>query len=285
MAAPHLPPMLVSRAEMAFEFAGARFRLPRDREILGWIFSQFLYGEVTGIQCGHWLQRAPDLESAQFLAQQSVEEMGHVHQFVRLLDRLGVSPRPVHPAVRFLATGFMGASFAEHTCLEMAAGEGFVLQVFYALIDTIEDPSIQRTLEGAVIQEERHVAFGEHWTRRAVSADPALARPLLGLSLISMATVRAFARRLPRYVPVEHEVVQHLPAFLEHTCRIAELRLQRMGILHEPLATLSAPRRFGLMARGLASHAGRRLLPHRRRLTDTYLEDPWIRGSGGHGAA
>ena len=266
---------------MRFDFGGAKWRLPRDREALAWVFSQFLYGEVTGIQCGHWLYRAPDLESALFLSQQSVEEMAHIQQFVRLLERLGERPRPVHSAVRFLSSRFMGASFAEHTCLEMAAGEGFVLMVFYALIDTVEDESIRRTLEGAVIQEERHVGFGEQWTRKAVAENPALARQLLGLSVISIATVRWLAKRLPRHLPMDHEVMRHLPAFLEKSCGIAELRLRRMGVLSGTLAERGLVSRASLAAYGSLCHFGRALLPHGRRLTETYLEDPLVRRANG----
>ena len=53
--------MLLSREEMTFDFRGARLRPDRDRRLLGWMTNQFLYGEVTGIQCGHWLYQAPDL--------------------------------------------------------------------------------------------------------------------------------------------------------------------------------------------------------------------------------
>lgn len=268
--------LLVTREEMRYDFAGARWRLPRDREALAWILSQFLYGEVTGIQCGHWLYRAPDLEAAQFIAQQSVEEMAHVQQFVRLLDRLGERPRPAHPLVRFLSTSFMGASFPEHTCLEMAAGEGFVLMVFYALIDTIEDDAIRRVLEAAVVQEERHVSFGEQRTARAVTERPELASQLLGLSLVSLASVRQLARRVPRYLPSEHEVMRHLPAFLEKTCAVSELRLRRMGLLREPLAEMSWIRKAGLASWGSFRHAVRTLSPSGKRLTDTYLADPQI---------
>ncbi len=269
--------LLVSREEMRFDFGGAKWRLPRDREALGWIFSQFLYGEVTGIQCGHWLYRAPDLESAQFFAQQSVEEMAHVQQFLRLLERIGERPRPVHRLVRFLSTSFMGATFEEHTCLEMAAGEGFVLMVFYALIDTLEDDSMRRVLEAAVLQEERHVSFGEERTRRAVEADPGLASHLLGLSVVSLQAVRWLARRVPRHLPMDHEVMRQMPAFLERTCSVAELRLQRMGVLRGSLSEMGAVRRTGLAGIAYARHLLWRGLPVRRRLTDTYLDDPLVR--------
>lgn len=271
--------MLVSRAEMRHDFGGAKFRLPRDRQALAWIFSQFLYGEVTGIQCGHWLHRAPDLESALFFAQQSVEEMAHIQQFLKLLDRIGEAPRAVHPAVKFLSSSFMGASFAEHTCLEMAAGEGFVLMVFYALIETIDDESIVRILEGAVVQEERHVTFGEEHTRRAIVTNPSLAPQLLGLSLVSIATVRALARRIPKYLPMDHEVIAQLPAFLDKTCSVAELRLQRIGVLRGSISQLGIARKTALVAYGGAAHGIRRLLPKGKKLTDTYLNDPIVRGA------
>ena len=60
--------MLLSRPEMSFDFGGARLDPTADRQLLGWIFNQFLYGEVTGIQCGHWLYSAPDLEAARLMA-------------------------------------------------------------------------------------------------------------------------------------------------------------------------------------------------------------------------
>src|SRR3954464_6308971 len=112
--------MLVSREEMRFDFGGAKFRLPRDAALLGWIFSQFLYGEVTGIQCGHWLYRAPHFGAAVFLAKQAGEELSHVKKFLRILSLLGEKPEPAHWAVRFLSTGMMGGSWGEHVALEMA---------------------------------------------------------------------------------------------------------------------------------------------------------------------
>ena len=75
MAAP-TEPMRVSRDELRFDFGGARFRLPRDRALLGWIVDQFLYGEVTGIQVGHWLYGAPSLEAATFFARQAASSEG-----------------------------------------------------------------------------------------------------------------------------------------------------------------------------------------------------------------
>ncbi|MEO8705842.1 MAG: ferritin-like domain-containing protein, partial [Kofleriaceae bacterium] len=135
--------MLLTREEMSFDFQGAKLDPVKDRELLEWMFNQFLYGEVTGIQVGHWLYEAPDFEAAKFLARQSLEEMQHVDNFLRIMTMLNCQPKPAHAAVRFLATGMMGSSWAEHVALEMAQGEGFVLQAFYAVIDTLDHkPSV-----------------------------------------------------------------------------------------------------------------------------------------------
>src|SRR4051812_29437722 len=140
--------MLIPRSELEYDFQGARFDLAStdDRRLLGWIFNQFLYGEVTGIQCGHWLYRAPSLNAATFLARQAGEELAHVRKILRVLSILGEPPAPAHWAVRKLSTGMMGGSWGEHVTIEMALGEGLVLSVFYALAQTIDHPEIRKIL-------------------------------------------------------------------------------------------------------------------------------------------
>ena len=283
--------MLLTRDEMTFDFAGAKLDPARDRELLEWMFNQFLYGEVTGIQVGHWLYDAPDFEAAKFLARQSLEEMQHVDNFLRIMAMLGCRPRAAHPAVRFLATGMMGSSWAEHVALEMAQGEGFVLGAFYAVIDTLDHKPSVDILRRAVKQEERHVEFGEQQTAKAIEGKPWLRRRLLGLALVSMWGVRRLARYMERRLPKDHVVMKHLPAFLDHANVCAELRLRRIGVLDRPLAELSGWGR----ARLVAEAYGGKLLgglawlvtlplrvlpvwPKKKRLTDTYLRDVHITG-------
>jgi bacterioferritin (cytochrome b1) len=295
--------MLLTRDEMTFEFAGAKLEPGRDRELLEWMFNQFLYGEITGIQVGHWLYDAPDLEAARFLARQSLEEMQHVDNFLRIMAMLGCRPRPAHAAVRFLATGMMGSSWPEHVALEMAQGEGFVLQAFYAVIDTLDHKPSVDILRRAVKQEERHVEFGEQQTARAIEGKPWLRRRLLGLALVSMWGVRRLARYMERRLSrgpangagpasgAGHPVMKHLPAFLDHANACAELRLRRIGVLDRPLAELSGTQRAALVAEayggkllgglGWLVTAPLRLLPmwpKKKRLTDTYLRDPHVTG-------
>src|SRR5213596_1753597 len=182
--------MLLTREEMTFDFGGARLRPERDKRLLGWMMNQFLYGEVTGIQCGHWLYDAPDLDAARFFSRQAVEEFQHVDNFLKILEMLGEPPAPAHRMVRFLTSGMMPSSFEEHVCLEMALGEGFVLMALYGVIDTLDHEEIRAVLQRAVKQEERHVEFGERRTAQALRDRPALRRRLLGLSLVSIWAVR-----------------------------------------------------------------------------------------------
>jgi hypothetical protein len=283
--------MLLSREEMTFDFGGDRLDPVRDKQIIEWIFNQFLYGEMTGIQVGHWLYRAPDLEAARFLARQSLEEMQHVDNFLRMLRSMGMEPGPAHPMVRFLSTGMMGGSWAEHVCLEMAAGEGFVLVAFYAVIDTLDHKPSVDILKRAVKQEERHVEFGEQQTKKAIREQAGLRRRLTGLHLVSFWGVRRLASFMHKRLPADHAVLRHLPAFLEHTNRCAELRMQRMGLIDRPLAELSFVRKAFYVAEAYAAKLPGALLslltlplrllaaPFRRkkRLTDTYLADPYLR--------
>jgi bacterioferritin (cytochrome b1) len=287
--------MLLTRAEMTFDFAGGKLEPDRDRVVLGWMLNQFLYGEVTGIQIGHWLYDAPDVEAARFLARQAVEELQHVDNFLRIMASLGCAPAPAHPAVRFLATGMMGGSWAEHVALEMAQGEGFVLQAFYAIIDTLDHAPSVEILRRAVKQEERHVEFGEQQTIKAIAGRPWLRRRLLGLALVSMWGVRRIAafmeQRLAKDGQGEHPVLRHLPAFLAHANRCAELRLLRIGLLDRPLAELSTLSRARLVVEAYGGKAlggaatllatPLRLLPfwpRHQRLTDRYLDDPHVTG-------
>jgi bacterioferritin (cytochrome b1) len=284
--------MLLTREEMTFDFQGGKLDPVRDRDLLEWMMNQFLYGEMTGIQVGHWLYDAPDYDAAKFLARQSLEEMQHVDNFLRIMTMLGLRAKPAHPAVRFLATGMMGGSWAEHVALEMAQGEGFVLMAFYATIDTLDHKPSADILRRAVKQEERHVEFGEQQTMKAIEGKAWLRRRLLGLSLVSMWGVRRLAKFMEKRLPKDHEALKHLPAFLAKSNECAEKRLLRIGLLDRPLAELGRMKRAMLVAEayggkllgalGSLVTAPLKLLPgfpgKKKRLTDVYLQDPHVTG-------
>ena len=279
--------MLLTRQEMSFDFDGAKLTLQRDGELLAWMFNQFLYGEMTGIQVGHWLYNAPTYEAARFLAQQAIEELQHVDNFLRCLAIIGEEPSPPHRLVRFLSTGMMPDTWSEHVSQEMAIGEGLVLMCFYALIDTVENEEIVRILQRAVKQEERHVQFGEKETMRLIAGDEPLRRRLLGLSLISLWATRRLARWMERSLERDHPVLCHLSRFLDRVNEATELRLLRMGLVDRPLDELGRIETLRCVAEAQGAKAVRsavelpkRLLPftgNPRRLTDTYLQDPTLR--------
>ncbi len=271
--------MLLTRGEQTYDFGGARFDLERDRDVLAWVFSQFLYGEVTGVQVGTWLAQAPDFEAAQFLARQANEEMAHVKLFLRVLAALEAEPRPPHRALKFLATDFAGGTFVEHTCLEMALGEGFVLMAIYALIDTLPDSEVRRLLQGLSRQEEGHVSFGEDQTLRALRRDRSAAPHLVGLALVSLAAIGRLGGWIERRY-AGHPVLSQTRGFLDHVVRAAEVRLRRMEVLDRPLRSIPAGERARLVAGSVARRYGRALNPFRSRpqpLTETYLRDPVVR--------
>jgi len=280
--------MLLTRDEMTLDFGSDKLDPVSDRIVLEWLLNQFLYGEITGIQVGQWLYDAPTIHAARFLAKQAIEEFQHVGNFVRMQQMLGVKAGPAHPMVRFLATGMMADSWAEHVALEMATGEGFVLMAFYAVIDTLDHPESVAILERAVKQEETHVEFGEQETMRLIAGDPALARRLLGLTLVWRFGVEQLARFMQTRLP-PHRVLSRLPAFLKLALSCNELRLQRMGLLLGSIDQLSAMKRAALVAEAYAWKGGATAariaqapfslipgFPGKKRLTDTYLSDPEI---------
>jgi hypothetical protein len=287
--------MLLSRDEMSFDFGGAKIDPVRDRDVIVWAVQQFLYGEITGIQIGHWLFNAPDLEAARFLSRQAVEEFQHVGNFLRILEILGARPDKAAGPVRFLATTLMGGDWAEHVAMEMALGEGLVLQAFYAVIETVEQDEIVAILRRAVKQEERHVEFGEQRTMRAIEGKPWLKRRLLGLALVTLWGVSRLETVMKSRLPMDHPALSQLPALVRHSVRVAETRLTRIGLIDRPLASISAPRKLlyvaeaylGKLLGGLLGFVlSILLLPLRavgllrpKRLTETYLDDPLVRGN------
>jgi hypothetical protein len=276
--------MLVTREELLFDFGGAELdpTQEQDRRFLVWVLNQFLYGEVTGIQCGYWMYRAPHLKAARFLAKQASEEFSHVRKFLRIFSLLGETPGPAHPAVRFLTTGMMGGNWGEHVALEMAIGEGLVLTVFYALCDTIRNPEIRRILETSCAEEESHVDFGERetleWIRRYPHAKPILLGSAL-LQILALRWLRGFI--LNRIGLPTNPVLRRFPEFYDHVLRTLELRLLRLGLLDRPLSEMSSLRHASLLFLLPLRKVAFRFFLKERLLTETYLEDPLVREEAG----
>ena len=273
--------MLISRDEVRFDFGGALFDLskPEERGLLGWIFNQFLYGEVTGIQCGHWLYHAPSLQAASFLAKQAGEELAHVRKILRILSILEEPPAKPHWAIQFLSTGMMGKSWGEHVALEMALGEGLVLAIFYAMTDTIPQPEIKKILETATKDEETHVEFGEKETIDWLAKNPHHRSLLLGQALLqiwALSKLKRFVlKRLKSGANANHPVLERFGDFYDHVLKTFERRVEKLGLLSHPLS--ETPIGVKLRAFGaLLLWQIQSRIPFRggKLLTSTYLEDP-----------
>ncbi len=271
--------MLLTREEMAFDFKGAKFDRVKDRDLLAWVASQFLYGEFTGIQIGHWILHAPDMDSAKFLARQCIEELQHVDAFKDFFRWLEARPVKVHRVVKLLSTE--SSTWEEHCALEMAQGEGFVAMIFYALLGTIDDEKILKKLDFTARQEEGHVEFGEQQTMKLLSREPKWRKRLLGLHLLSLWAIKRFEKWIAKRVDMSHPVMQQLPQYLDKIIQTTELRLMRMGMIDKPLAQMSRFAKFGAITRSLSWKFGRKFafwkwFSRKPRLTDSYMSDPYL---------
>jgi len=272
--------MLVPSQELRFDFKGAKFDLnaSADRRLLAWVLNQFLYGEVTGIQCGHWLYHAPHLNAAQFLAKQAGEELAHVKKILRILSLLKEQPGEAHWAVKFLSTGMMGGTWGEHVAMEMALGEGLVLTAFYALVDTMPDGDIRRILESAAQEEERHVEFGERETQAWLRLHPRSRKLLLGLALIQVLALQRLktfiVRQLVKSVGKEHPVLSQFEAFYQHALDRFALRIERLGLSRKPVHLLRGWEKFTLLAFLPLRKLRARFTDGTPLLTASYLRDP-----------
>ena len=281
--------MLLTREEMTFDFGGASSTVATCASGCSTSSSTArspASRSVTGCTTRPISRRRSSSRG------QSLEEMQHVDNFLRIMTMLGCQPKPAHPAVRFLATGMMGGSWAEHVALEMAQGEGFVLQAFYAVIDTLDHKPSVDILRRAVKQEERHVEFGEQQTAKAIEgkrvAAPPPARAVAGVD-VGRAPARAATWRSG--CPPITSVLRHLPAFLEHanTLRRAPAAPDRRArsparrALGRASARCSSPKRTAASCSAGSARSSRlplRLLPwfKKKRVTDTYLRDPHVTG-------
>src|SRR5262249_44561005 len=143
--------------------------------------------------------------------------------------------------------------------------------------------------------EERHVWFGEEQTKKAIVGKPWLKRRLLGLALVSLWGVGRLESFMKKRLDMNHDALKHLPELLRHSVKMAEIRFERIGLIDRPLSELSTARKLALVGEaylgklieGLVGFVlAIVLLPFKlfgwfgkKRLTDTYLDDPLVRGN------
>ena len=267
----------------SYDFGDARFDLnePADREILRFILSQALYGEATGVYCGKSLYAAGSLEAARFYLRQAKQELAHLQLFADIFRALDMKPLPAHWVIRLLSSH--NNYYPLKVLMEHAIGEGMVLDIFKdILLQTLPDedprvPLIKKKLRVVCREEEEHVAWGEKETRRLVAEKPWLVTPYYGLVELQMAVlpllVRAFEKRAGN-----HPVLSHLPGFLEHVRSRVYRQGGELGIV--PPARPNAVKRAWAMGYGLALFARSQFARSKSTLTETYIAELGLDGSG-----
>ncbi|MBN8221316.1 MAG: ferritin-like domain-containing protein [Spirochaetes bacterium] len=148
----------------------AKLTLETDRELLAFIFARFIDGEFTGLKEGYALNRAPNLEAADFLARQIRDEIRHANMY-RTLYEYTAATKKIPPSPRLLTlimAPVTGRLWLEHCFLDKALGERWVLCLMETLIETVDDRKIVNHLKAIAKDERTHIAFGEEQTRAGI---------------------------------------------------------------------------------------------------------------------
>ncbi len=144
-----------------------KLTVEKDRDLLAFIFARFIDGEFTGLKEGYALNRAPNLEAADFLAKQICDEIRHAHMYRTLYEHTAAVKKI--PASPWLLTLIMapvtGRLWLEHCFLDKALGERWVLYLMEVLIAHVDDRKITNHLKAIARDEQTHIAFGENETR------------------------------------------------------------------------------------------------------------------------
>lgn len=247
---------------------------PGDRKIIGFILSQALYGEATGVYCGRSLYSAGSLEAAKFYVRQARQELAHLELFADIFRILELEPTGAHWVLKLLATH--NDYYPLKVFMEHAVGEGMVLDIFKdLLLQTLPDSDprvhgIKKKLQAVCRDEGEHVAWGEKETQRILEERPWLRLPFYGLLELQMALIPLLARALPPTAR-QHPVLKHSEGFIAHVRNHVLAQGRRLGYV--PPTRPGAVTRSLAMIAGLALYARSRLARSRSRLDKTYLRE------------
>lgn len=149
-----------------------KLTLERDRGLFAFVFARFIDGEFTGLREGYALNRAPDLEAADFLAKQIRDEIRHAAMYQKLYEYVTVPGQKAPPASALLSVimaPVTGRLWFEHCFLDKALGERWVLYLMEALMEHVADRRIVNNLKAIARDEREHIAFGEAQTQKAAA--------------------------------------------------------------------------------------------------------------------
>lgn len=259
-----------------YDFGGACFDLndPGDRQIVGFMLSQALYGEATGVFCGKSLYAAQSLEAARFYVRQAKQELNHLTLFAEIFRELNLTPEPPHWALRLLAAH--NNYYPLKVLLEHAVGEGMVLDIFRdVLLQTLPDdhpgvPLIKKKLRVVCVEEIEHVSWGEKETRRLLGERPWLRWPYYGLVELQLSVI-PFVVKAFKGKSEGHPVLSHLPRFVAFVQERVRRQGQELGFMPKERPGLLT--RLGAMVWGVGLFLRSQLARSESRLDKTYLAE------------
>ncbi len=259
-----------------YDFGGVTFNLAadEDRTIVGFLLSQALYGEATGVYCGKSLYAAGSLEAARFYVRQARQELNHLELFAEIFRTLDLQPVPGHWVLRLLSAH--NNYYPLKVLMEHAIGEGMVLDIFRdVLLQTLPDsdprvPSIKKKLRAVCREEVEHVAWGEKETKRLLGEKPWLRVPYFGLIELQLRVAPYIASHFAGRYP-QHPVMQHLPRFVDHVTQRVREQGRALGIV--PAAPPSFAARAWAITAGLALFLRSQFARSRSRLEHIYLAE------------
>lgn len=262
--------------QASYDFGGARFDLSnaRDRAVLGFVLSQALYGEATGVYCGRSLYAAQSLEAAHFYVKQARQELNHLTLFADMFRALELEPEPAHWVIRLLAAH--NDYYPLKVLMEHALGEGMVLDIFRdVLLQTLPDddprvPAIKKKLRVICREEEEHVSWGERETRRILAENPGLKRAFYGILELQLWLVPYAVQGLKQRAP-DHPVLAQLDGFVDHVRERVWKQGQALGFV--PQKRPSKLVRAAAVSAGLGLLLRSQFARSKSRLDRTYLKE------------
>lgn len=273
--APDPSPPGPTQQEPGYDFGGATFDLdaPLDRSVLGFILSQALYGEATGVYCGRSLYSARSLEAARFYTRQARQELGHLVLFADIFRTLDLKPSPPHPVVKLLSSH--NSYYPLKVLMEHAVGEGMVLDIFKDLLlqtlpeDDNRAREIKKKLRVVCREEAEHVAWGEKETRIMLRDQPWLRHPYLGLIELQLACLPWLVSRLGGHE--DHPVLGQIQPFVAHVSARVRRQARALGVF--PSGDVGLGRKALSMALGVGLFARSQLARGSSQLDKTYLRE------------